>query len=380
MFLDSLLHTNPRLADFAAYAVREGLVPASTYLIDLDAIAENAEAIATAGRQHGLRLYAMSKQVGRNPDFIRVVSRHIPDWVAVDLADAAGVVRAGSRVGHLGHLVQPGRAELAKALELAPDIITTYSEDLADAIAEEAGRMGVRQAVMARVAGDGDLWYPGQEGGIPLDLLPALAARLKASTRVSLEGVTSFPCLVADGPRLRPSPNAKSVLRAAQLVPGISQINGPGNTCSAAMPVLADLGFTHAEPGHGLTGTTPIHALRSDLPERVAVVYATEVTHRLGPSRVAVLGGGFYPRSNACQACVYGRRGTSLARVVHHPSDHIDYYRTLVVDGEVRPGDVAVFAFRYQAFSTRAPIAGVTSLAHKPRIQGIYDHFGHPWI
>ena len=44
------------------------------------------------------------------------------------------------------------------------------------------------------------------------------------------------------------------------------------------LAVLAGAGATQVEPGHGLTGTTPLHAI-ADLPERPAVVYLTEVSH-----------------------------------------------------------------------------------------------------
>lgn len=379
MFLDALLRTNPALADFAACAVRDGAVPPGTFLIDLDAVAENAETIASVARQHGIELYAMSKQVGRNPEFIRVVSRFIPRWVAVDLVDAQAIVRAGARVGHLGHLVQPGRNQLASALDLRPEIITVYSSDLGEAIAEEASRHGLIQALMARVAGEGDSWHPGQEGGLAPDVLPEIAARFDRLSSVSLQGVTSYPCFETDGGRLQPSANAASVLRAARLIPGISQINGPGSTCAAAVPLLAELGFTHGEPGHGLTGTTPLHAARCDLPERVAFAYATEVTHRIDSDRVAVLGGGFYARSKARQGCVYGRHGQALGTLVPHPAESIDYYRVLEVNGAVQPGDVVVFAFRFQAFVTRAPIAAVAGLSTNPRIVGIHDPYGHPW-
>ena len=44
------------------------------------------------------------------------------------------------------------------------------------------------------------------------------------------------------------------------------------------MAALAAGGATQLEPGHGLTGTTPLHA-RTALPERPAMLYLTEVSH-----------------------------------------------------------------------------------------------------
>ena len=45
--------------------------------------------------------------------------------------------------------------------------------------------------------------------------------------------------------------------------------------------MLAAAGATQIEPGHGLTGTTPLHAVE-DLPETPAVVYLSEVSHLIG--------------------------------------------------------------------------------------------------
>ena len=55
---------------------------------------------------------------------------------------------------------------------------------------------------------------------------------------------------------------------------------------------LADAGATQVEPGHGLTGTTPLHAVE-DLPELPAVVYVSEVSHLHGGDAYC-FGGGLY--------------------------------------------------------------------------------------
>ncbi len=70
------------------------------------------------------------------------------------------------------------------------------------------------------------------------------------------------------------------------------EINAPGTTSSAVVPALAEAGATQCEPGHGLTGTTPLHAME-DLPERPAAVYLTEVSH-LHAGRAYCFGGGLY--------------------------------------------------------------------------------------
>ena len=55
---------------------------------------------------------------------------------------------------------------------------------------------------------------------------------------------------------------------------------------------LAEAGATQVEPGHGLTGTTPLHAVE-DLPELPAVVYVSEVSHLHG-GEAYCFGGGLY--------------------------------------------------------------------------------------
>ena len=58
------------------------------------------------------------------------------------------------------------------------------------------------------------------------------------------------------------------------------------------LEALAAAGATQVEPGHGLTGTTPLH-VSGDLPEAPAVVYLTEVSHLSGEEAFC-FGGGLY--------------------------------------------------------------------------------------
>ena len=51
------------------------MLPANTYVIDLDAVEGNARCIAERGARHGLKTFAMTKQMGRNGSFCRAVAR-----------------------------------------------------------------------------------------------------------------------------------------------------------------------------------------------------------------------------------------------------------------------------------------------------------------
>jgi predicted amino acid racemase len=66
----------------------------------------------------------------------------------------------------------------------------------------------------------------------------------------------------------------------------------PGTTSVEGIELLASAGATQVEPGHGLTGTTPLSAV-SETIERPAIAYVTEVMHH-HQGRAFVLGGGLY--------------------------------------------------------------------------------------
>ncbi|MCP9955272.1 hypothetical protein LUX33_47580 [Actinomadura madurae] len=88
MFLTATLARNPRLVEAAAGLHRTGRIPPDTYLIDLDAVAANAAALAAVAAAHDVRLWPVFKQVGRNPHVIRTVAEHLPLAAAIDLRGA----------------------------------------------------------------------------------------------------------------------------------------------------------------------------------------------------------------------------------------------------------------------------------------------------
>ena len=107
MFLDVIWRRNPRLIEAAIALHQSGQLPANTYVIDLDAVENNARAISSKAGSLGLTVMAMTKQMGRNDFFCRAVMRGgIACSVAVDLECALATKRAGMELGHIGHLVQ----------------------------------------------------------------------------------------------------------------------------------------------------------------------------------------------------------------------------------------------------------------------------------
>ena len=390
MFLDVSLKRNPELVRVAADLHRSGSILPNTYVLDLDAVEANAHLLAERARNHDVELYFVCKQFGRNPLLIEAISRYIPKGNAIDFEEARTIVNSGASIGNLGHLVQTPRAGLVEALGWEPEVITVYSFEKARAISEAAGRLGKVQPILLRVAGEDDFFYPAQEGGVPFDELTRIAHRIrKELAHVRIEGVTSFPCILFDqeARSFAATPNLGTVLKAKRALEGegflITQVNAPSATCAATLPLLHKAGVTHAEPGHALTGTTPLHAVDPEQPELPAIVYVSEVSHFLSGSRPVIYGGGFYARANVRSALINSLSSGDRIRVDVEPTpaDHIDYYRTLIAPedsaGNVSVGDTAILAFRTQIFVTRSRVAVLSGLrSGSPRLAGLFDSQG----
>jgi predicted amino acid racemase len=274
---------------------------------------------------------------------------------------------------------------------MRPDYWTVFSDEKASeaACAVAALGDGRDQPLLARLQAPGDSFYPGHEGGFAAEDALAVADRLDALDGTRFAGITTFPALLFDQAtgEVRPTPNLATLEWAAgRLRAGGREqveINAPGTTSSEVLRVLADAGATQVEPGHGLTGTTPLHAVR-DLVERPAAAYVTEVSHDSG-GRWFCFGNGFYidpvfPPYPV--TAVVGREGrldaTQRVPAEIPPPAAIDYYAQLEAP-DARPGDTVVFGFRMQAFFTRAyvvPLRGVDSPT--PEVAGIFTSDGAP--
>ena len=392
MFLDLLRRRNPRLIEQAIALHQTGKIPANTFVIDLDAVEANAHLLADAGSRHGVAVLAMTKQMGRNASFCRaLLEGGIGKAVAVDMECARACARAGLSIGHLGHLVQIPTAEADAAAALFPDYWTVFNEEKARQAGHAAQKLGRTQNLLARIVADGDTFYRGHEGGFPADRMVEVANSLDRIEGARFAGITTFPALLFDHAKgtVGTTPNLKTLVAAAGVLGAAGRrdivINTPGTTSSEVMHLLADAGATQVEPGHGLTGTTPLHAVR-DLPELPAVAYISEVSHTHGHEAYC-FGGGLYIDPvfpNYPLHAVVAREpcmadGALLPVEIPSPAA-IDYYG--MIDGSSRMprvGDSVVFGFRPQVFVTRAYTAGLAGLAMgKPVVETIYDAFGRP--
>ena len=393
MFLELIRRRNPALIEQSIALHQAGKIPANSYVIDLDAVEGNARTIAGAAAKFGFKTYAMTKQMGRNGSFCRAVaSGGIDRAVAVDMECARAVSRAGLGLGHIGHLVQVPRQEAGAAASMTPDHWTVFSLEKAAEAGAASARLGRTQPILARIVAPGDTFYRGHEGGFPADEIVAVADAIDRLPGARFAGVTSFPTQLFDhaSGKVKPTPNLATLGRAAEALAkagrGKVEINAPGTTSTEILPMLAAAGATQIEPGHGLTGTTPLHVV-ADLPEVPAVVYVSEVSHLIG-SEAFCFGGGLYidPVFPDYQIMAIVSREptasvTALAPVEIPAPAAIDYYGMIDATGAVKPriGDSVVFGFRPQAFVTRAYVVGIRGLSTgAPRVETIYDAFGRP--
>ena len=394
MFLDVLIRRNPDFIEAAMALHQAGHIPANAYVIDLDAVERNARLFQAEASGLGLKTFAMTKQVGRHSGFCDAVKRGgIDRAVAVDMACAIACDRAGLKIGHLGHLVQVPRGEAAfAASELTPDYWTVFSDIKAQEAASASANAGRRQKLLARIQTEGDTFYRGQEGGFAADEVVSVAERLDALAGAAFAGITTFPALLFDPEtgRVRPTPNLATLERAANALArtgrtGI-EINAPGTTSSKVLKALAEAGATQCEPGNGLHGTTPLHAVE-DLPEDPAVLYLSEVSHQHGGNAYC-FGGGLYidpvfPKYQV-KALVSSEPTSSradLADVEIPDYSAIDYYAMIdaTQPRSPREGDTVVFGFRGQAFVTRALVVGISGVSTgKPCVTTVENGFGDP--
>ncbi|MCY4348031.1 MAG: YhfX family PLP-dependent enzyme, partial [Aestuariivita sp.] len=190
--------------------------------------------------------------------------------------------------------------------------------------------------------------------------------------------------------QVKPTHNLSTLNKAAEVLAQAGrsniQINAPGTTSSAVLSALADAGATQVEPGNGLHGTTPLHAVE-DLPEDPAVLYLSEVSHHYS-GKAYCFGGGLYidpvfPKYQV-RALVSSSptvQPRALRNVEIPDYSAIDYYAMIDADGKAAPapGDTVVFGFRGQAFVTRAMVVGIRGVeSGNPEVTTIENGFGDP--
>jgi predicted amino acid racemase len=391
MFLRGLRRTNHAFIDAAINLHQDGLIPANSYVLDIDAIAENASCIMAEARRYGLTVYPMTKQFGRNPEALKVISEAGADgFVAVDMACARAITHHGFSLGHLGHLVQVPRHEAAEAFVMAPDYWTVFSREQAQYVSRAAAGRG-RQKLLLRVYGAGDVVVPTHAGGFSLDTIDADIDHIAGLPGIEIAGVTTYPSAGFDrlSREVVATPNIRSMQHVAEKLRarGIAdvQVNMASELSSGTIRLAAEGGATQIEPGHAFTGTSP-YQLFAGVPERQAMIYLSEVSHLEGAGAFC-FGGGLYQCIGAVEhtpEALVGRMGANGPRsetthLTLPPNGVIDFYGRLdfAPGTDVRVGDTVIVCTRPQAFFTRAfvvPVRGIQT--GTPEVLGVWDTSG----
>lgn len=380
MFLDLVNRRNRSLVDFAVKLHQDGEILPDTYVIDLDAVIKNAKYMSETANKEDVELYYMLKQIGRNPFIARAIAENtdIKKAVVVDYKEALRMMEEGLPLGNVGHLVQIPDALLEKIISYGTDYITVYSFEKVQQIIRVANRLKKHQKLLLKVIEKDDNIYDGQYGGFHLSDLKDVIAIVKESEWVEIGGLTSFPCFLFDGKEnIVPTNNMKTVEKAKEILEkeGVQPIlNMPSATCSVTIPEIRKLGGHQGEPGHALTGTTPLHAVL-DLPEVPALVYVSEISHNLD-GHSYFYGGGYYRRGHFENVEVVDGNNVVFDVVLPLKDESIDYY--IETKNEHPVGATVLGAFRTQIFVTRSDLAIVSGLqSGNPHLVGIYDSLGN---
>lgn len=384
MFIGALKAQNPALIQAARELWLQGAILPDTWVIDVDQVMENGRLLLETASRHGMTLYLMTKQLGRNPWLAKkLIELGFHGTVAVDFKEARTLRNADALVSHVGHLVQVPKSLVAESVAFDTEMITVFSLERAREISAAALEAGRVQPIMLKIFADQDKLYPGQEAGFPLSALDEVVDVIRSLPGVKLAGLTHFPCLLWDEEQQQtlPTPNLHTLLQARERLRqqniDIAQINAPSASSSRTLPLLASFGVTHAEPGHALTGTIPANQHGTE-PERIAMLYLTEVSHQFQGNSYC-FGGGYYRRGHAQNALVYPAQGNGALAANLLPIDDssIDYHIPLA--GEFPVGSPVVMCFRTQIFVTRSDVALVSGVSRgAPVLEALYDSLGNP--
>ena len=284
--LDIIERENLELVRYAVELHQNGHIQPGTYIVDLEALAENAVKVRDRASDLGLGVYVMTKQWNRNPAIGRTLAGEgLNSFVAVDVQCTIEIRRQELQLGHVGHLVQIPRHQIEQVLRMAPEVWTVYGYDNAVLVSRACERLGVQQDLLLKVVGPDDFVYPGQEGGVPLDRVVEVARRIGDLQGVRIVGTTGFPCVLYDPEKGSPQalPNLTSVTEAARMLEHeagveIRQVNCPGTSSCASMEIVKRQGGTQVEPGNSLWGMAPQQLFGGDA-GTAAVVFVTEVSH-----------------------------------------------------------------------------------------------------
>lgn len=381
MFLNKVMQNDPKLVETAVAFHQAGKILPDTFVVDVDQFLENAKNMLQEAQKQHIQLYYMLKQIGRNPYLAQQLEKiGYPGAVAVDWKEAEVLMKNHCHICHAGHLVQPPFGFADRLVQYGADYITVYSIEKIHEINRAAEKAGKIQKLMIRVIGEKDLIYSGQTAGFLLSDLKEVSDEVKGLKNVVIAGVDSFPCYLYDKKTkdIQPQENLNTVLEAKKILEGlgcrIDNVNAPSATCCRTLQKMAGTAITSAEPGHGLTGTTPYHAIHDSV-EKQCTLYLTEVSHNLSGKAFA-FGGGYYRRGHIKNALVGKDPHKMEKAIVTPPSmESIDYHFEL--DRQFPVASSVIMAYRFQIFVSRSDVCLISGIQKgDPQIIGVYSSLG----
>lgn len=381
MFLKKTIERNPQLIEHALKLHQEEQILPDSFVIDLDTLLDNARKILDKAKKHQFKMYFMLKQLGRNPYIAKeLVNLGYAGAVAVDFKEALVYMENNIPIGNVGHLVQPPKQMLEKLVNYGCEFFTIYSLKKAQDLNNCLLNSNKKQKIMLRIIHDDDKIYSGQNAGIKLSELKFIVKELLKLEHIEIKGITSFPCFLynEETAKIEPTQNLFTILKAKEIIESfgivVENVNAPSTTSVETIEAMSHYPVNSGEPGHGLSGSTPLHA-NQDCIETPCVVYISEISHNVG-NNAYCFGGGYYRRSHVENALV----GNSLhnlkkAKVITPDFDSIDYHFGL--DQKFNINDTVIMAFRFQIFVTRSNVYIVRGLKSlKPKIVGVYNSLG----
>ncbi|WP_311678758.1 alanine racemase [Sneathia vaginalis] len=375
LFLKRLLDTNKAFVDASLNLYKKGLILPDSYCIDVDMFLENAKNILNEAKKYNINLFYMLKQVGRNP----YLAKKLEDLgykgaVCVDFKEVEVMMKNNLKLCNIGHLVQIPKNMLSRVIEYGVEIITVYSYDMIKEISNIALSLNKTQDIMLRILDENSEIYPGQEAGFSVNEVKELIPKLKDLKGVKLNGITSFPCFLysPDEKCIKETNNLFSVLEVNEFLKKqnlyVKHINLPSVSTVENIKKIYSYGGTDAEPGHALTGTTPLN-IDSGI-EIPAYLYISEISH-VFKNNSYFYGGGYYPRGHM----KHGYIDNKIVNVNNFNATNIDYYLSL--EGKYNIFDPIILCFRTQMFVTRSDIVLIEGIhSNNIHIVGIYNTQG----
>lgn len=375
LFLKRLLDTNKAFVDTSLDLYKKGLILPDSYCIDVDIFLENAKNILNEAKKYNINLFYMLKQVGRNP----YLAKKLEDLgykgaVCVDFKEVEVMMKNNLKLCNIGHLVQIPKNMLSRVIEYGVEIITVYSYDMIKEISNIALSLNKTQDIMLRILDENSEIYPGQEAGFSVNEVKELIPKLKDLKGVKLNGITSFPCFLysPDEKCIKETNNLFSVVEVNEFLKNqnlyVKHINLPSVSTVENIKKIYSYGGTDAEPGHALTGTTPLN-IDSGV-EIPAYLYISEISH-VFKNNSYFYGGGYYPRGHM----KHGYIDNKIVNVNNFNATNIDYYLSL--EGKYNIFDPIILCFRTQMFVTRSDIVLIEGIhSNNIHIVGIYNTQG----